>query len=223
MQTGRRLASATVVAAGHLADPGDLVVGNVPSATVFPHPEHVEPRNAVVYVGDITEARGICAMLEIVRRVPDVRLELIGSIAPALAERVRERAERDGTLGRITLTGRLPYEEAWARAAGALAGLSLLSPTPAYRAATPSKLWEYMAAGIPIVASDLPAQRELIEASGAGVIVDGPEAAAAVVARWSGDPHSAEEFGFRGRAHYETVVAGSDATSALRRAVLGSP
>ena len=54
-------------------------------------------------------------------------LTLIGAINPELKDTLEERAEMLGVGEQLILTGRLDHQEAWARASGALAGLSLLA------------------------------------------------------------------------------------------------
>lgn len=222
VQWGRRLASATIVAAPHLSSPGDQVVPNIPDEGFFPAPGIGEPRMTVVYVGDITESRGILEMLEIIKLVPDVELELIGPVTPRTERLIRDRAFADGTSERITITGRLPYDQAWDRAVGAIAGLSLLLPTPAYSESIPSKLWEYMAAGLPIIASDLPGQRSLIEESESGVVITSAADGAATIREWVAHPQRAVGFGVAGRTYYRSASVKARGTESLLTAVLGS-
>lgn len=219
---GRRLASATIVAAPHLARPGDVVVPNIPDEGVFPAVGTTERRMSVVYVGDVTKPRGLLQMLDVIRLVPEVTLELIGSVTPENEDLIHRKSLADGTSERIVVYGRLPYTEAWQQAAGAIAGLSLLTPTRAYREAIPSKLWEYMAAGLPIIASDLPAQRTLVEEAQAGVVVANATEAAAVVREWLDDPARAKEVGVTGREYYLDVESESNGSSLLVAAVTGS-
>ena len=219
---GRRFASTTIVAAPHLSRQGDLVVPNIPDERVFTMFAAAERRTSVVYVGDITESRGILEMLEIIKLVPDVDLELIGPVTPGIESLIWEQARADGTSERIAIVGRLPYDQAWERAAGAIAGLSLLLPTPAYRDSIPSKLWEYMAAGLPIIASDLPAQRSLIEKSESGVVITSAADGAATIREWVAHPQRAAEFGMAGRAYYRSAAVEAQGPRYLLTAVLGS-
>ena len=70
-----------------------------------------------------------------------------------------------------------------------------------YRLALPNKLFQYMAAGIPVVASDFPDVRRVVEGSGAGVVVDptDPRAVAAAIRRLIDDPSLARSMGAAGR------------------------
>ena len=80
-------------------------------------------------------------------------------------------------------------------------GLALFPDTPHYREKELTKFFEYMAAGLPIVCSDFPVWRELVEGNGVGYCVDpeDPAAAAAAIRRLRDDPAGARAMGERGR------------------------
>jgi hypothetical protein len=84
---------------------------------------------------------------------------VIGRVSDELRKRMADLA---GTGAGLEITGRLSHEVAWSRARGSIAGLSWLNPYPAYQQAVATKLWEYCAAGIPPVVSDLPGQRRFV-------------------------------------------------------------
>ena len=86
-------------------------------------------------------------------------------------------------------------------AASATVGVSIVQPASlSYRLALPNKLFQYMAAGIPVVASDFPDVRQVVEGSGAGVVVDpvDPRAVAAAIRRLIDDPTLARSMGSAG-------------------------
>jgi glycosyltransferase involved in cell wall biosynthesis len=75
----------------------------------------------------------------------------------------------------------------------AAVGIVLFQPEPNHVASQPNKIFEYMAAGVPVVASDFPLWRKLVVDTGAGLVVDprDPAAAAESIARIIDDPSSA--------------------------------
>lgn len=129
-----------------------------------------------VYVGDNRTSRGLREMIEAVAATVDDdqpwHLDLVGPIAPAdrawFDERITQPDARH-----ITWHGRLEPRRSWEIAIRADVGLCLLAQTPAFVDAMPSKIYEYLACGMPTIASPLPRVRQLLEANGAGIIVDG--------------------------------------------------
>jgi glycosyltransferase involved in cell wall biosynthesis len=185
-------ADLTVVADEHLppaAARDRLVVRNLPDAAMLPRPAEPDPNPRALYVGDLRASRGLFAMLDAVAAAPGWALDLVGPVAPADRARLDARLAGDPDLGaRVRLHGRLPPQQAWASAAGAWAGLLLLERTPAFEAAMPTKLYEYLACGLAVVTTDLPRPAGLVGAAGAGAVVTDGAAAGAVLRAWSADP-----------------------------------
>lgn len=128
-----------------------------PAATDWPPPEG----GAIVYVGDITIQRGALLAVEAAAAAgPASGLVMIGPCAVDLAREMSATAERLGV--KLTMTGRLPHREAMDAAAHARLALSPLEDIPNYRDSLPTKLLEYLALGVPVVASDLPGTRRAV-------------------------------------------------------------
>jgi glycosyltransferase involved in cell wall biosynthesis len=91
--------------------------------------------------------------------------------------------------------------DAWRLAAESHIGLATLLPKPNYVESYPTKLFEYMSIGLPVVASNFPLYREIVEAAGCGICVDpeSPEEIAAAIAAILEDPRMAAEMGTRGQ------------------------
>jgi glycosyltransferase involved in cell wall biosynthesis len=98
----------------------------------------------------------------------------------------------------LGVLGRPEVRAVFARAA---AGLVTLHPTPAYKDALPVKMFEYMSAGLPVIASDFPLWRSIINDAGCGLLVDplDPAAIAAAIDWVIEHPDGARAMGDRGR------------------------
>lgn len=154
---------------------------------------------AFIYAGAIAPGRGVAEMLAALARVPPpARLGLAGAFAsPAF------RGELSGRPGweRVDVYGFLGREELARKFSGSVAGLLLYGPAANNLQARPTKLFEYMAAGLPVIASDFPGLREIIEGNACGLLVDpgDPAAIAAAMREVLADPARAREMGRRGR------------------------
>lgn len=155
-----------------------------------------------IYVGGISEARGANEMLDAFlqfEREANVRLVLVG---PVRGDALHGRLNTLKTAGWLEHTGSLPRTEVATRLGGARIGLVLFHPEPNHLEAQPNKMFEYMSAGLPVIASHFPLWREIVESVGCGVVVDplDPTAIAKAVRQLLDNPEEAEKMGERGRA-----------------------
>ena len=127
-------------------------------------PARAQSRFTVGYAGHLYPWKGVDLVIEAVAALPEVHGLIIGGHPeePDLA-RVKALAAERHCAPRITFTGLLPPADVAARLQEADV---LVLPNPASAisslSTSPLKLFEYMAAGRPIVASDLPAIREIL-------------------------------------------------------------
>ncbi len=163
--------------------------------------EAPEREHAVCYVGEIMHVRGPLEMID-AAGIAKVRLLLGGTFS----ERgLREEAVGRGGWSWVEELGQLAKPDVARVFARSRAGLVVLHPVPNYLASRPTKLFEYMSAGLPVIASDFPLLRPYVEEVGCGVCVDplDPHAIAAAIHSVIDDPRAAEEMGARGRAAVE--------------------
>ncbi len=154
------------------------VVRNLPWAVADRPPGAAESDGParVVYVGRISRGRGLDAMLAVARRLgPTIRLELAGD---ADAD-VRVRLEAAVAAGEVTWHGFVTPDRAAALLTDARVGLCLLADEPNYRVSLPTKVVEYLAHGVPVVATPLPAVAALLAEGGGALVPFGDVEAAA--------------------------------------------
>ncbi len=125
-----------------------------------PPPQDPDGEVGVVYLGDVTEARGLLLAVEAVAAAGATRMTVMGRCKPAFRSQLVATAEREGL--DLVFHGFVDPDEALRISARALLGLSPLLDTPNYRASLPTKVLEYLAVGIPTVASDLPGTRRVV-------------------------------------------------------------
>ena len=186
-------AALTVVADEHLPPPANrchrrLVVRNLPDLSMLAssrrEADHGPPR--AVYVGDVRRSRGLETMVEAIAAAPPWVLDVIGPLARDDAGWLERRLRQGDVADRIRLHGRQPPERAWHTADGASVGLALLEDTPAYRAAIPTKVYEYLAAGMAVLATPLPRVHRFLADAGAGEVVLDAQGAARALRHWAG-------------------------------------
>lgn len=184
-----RGADLTVVADQHVP-PGEaarrLVVRNLPDLTLMPERGGaLDETPRALYVGDVRDSRGLFSMLRAIELAPDWELDVVGPVAARDRARLDEWTAASPAAGRVRLHGRMPPAAAWQLARGAWVGMSLLQSTPAFENAIPSKIYEYLACGMPVLTSPIKRAAELVEKAGAGAVAADGEEAGATLHAWS--------------------------------------
>ena len=155
----------------------------------------------VLFIGNATEGRGIEDLMAAMETLPDAHLVLLG--AADQESYVRPLARRHHLEARVHVTPRVPTEHVVAYAASATVGMAAIPPVSlSYRYSLPNKLFQCMQAGLPVVASDFPQVRQIVEETGAGITVDplDARAIAGAIRTYLDDPRRREADGTRGRA-----------------------
>ena len=185
-----RRADLTVVADQHVppaAAARRLVVRNLPDMTLLPERGALDGIPRALYVGDVRESRGLFTMLEAIEQAPEWQLDVVGPVAARDRERLDAWLASSPAAARVKMHGRMPPAAAWELARGAWVGMSLLHSTPAFESAIPSKIYEYLACGMPVLSSPIKRAAELVEKAGAGAIVADAAEAGAQLRAWSGE------------------------------------
>lgn len=155
----------------------------------------------VLFIGNATEGRGIEDLMVAMTKLPEAHLVLLG--AADQEGYVRPLASRHHLASRVHVTPRVPTEHVVAYAASATVGMAAIPPLSlSYRYSLPNKLFQCMQAGLPVVASDFPQVRQVVEEAGAGLTVNplDADAIAGAIRTYLDDPARRETDGARGRA-----------------------
>ena len=141
-------------------------------------------RRVVLYQGGFSRDRGIEQLLAAIPEVPNATLVLMGY--GYLEDEIRSRAADPAIRERVAVLPAVPPTELLDWVAGADVVAMPIQPTTLnHRLTTPNKLFEAMAAGVPVVASDLPGMAPIVGEVDCGVLVDptDPHAIAAACRR----------------------------------------
>ncbi|WP_352337697.1 glycosyltransferase family 4 protein [Psychrobacter sp. 16-MNA-CIBAN-0192] len=163
-----------------------------------------QKKNQVCYVGGIARIRGIHEIVQAMAFVqPETRLGLGGSFSEAETETI-VKAEKSWK--QVDELGWLDRNGVRILLNDSVAGLVTLYPVINYLDALPVKMFEYMAVGLPVIASDFPLWKQIIEGNKCGLCVDplDPQAIAKAIDYLVNNPEEAEQLGRNGqRAVYE--------------------
>jgi len=157
-----------------------VVVGNTPegvdvSGTCHQMPSDLAPwaaRPRVLFVGTLIGDRGVTtavqAMNLVIRAVPDAALIVVGD-GPERS-RIQAAVDRAGLPRHVALLGWRESQDLAAYYHHAHIGLLPFRDTPHIRVTLANKLFDYMAAGLPVIAVDVPPMRRVLGETGAGLL-----------------------------------------------------
>ena len=156
-----------------------VIVHNFPDLMMMPDrlPANPNERETVmVYVGGISRLRGAFEMVLALERLKTsldaslcVRLDLIGRFEPSsLAKEIKALPGYE----HVRFIGWIAPEIVYEHLREAFLGLVCLHPEPRYVVSLPVKLFEYMGVGLPIIASNFPLWKEIIDGNHCGLTVN---------------------------------------------------
>lgn len=198
------LITTTAITAGRFPKHKTYVVENMPLKSEFYDNEYLpykERPMSILYAGGITMQRGILQMLAAVSKLPtslNARFNLAGRFESASLQQTADSSEGWRF---VDYHGLLPREKLGKIFLNSRIGLVLFLPNKYHAISSPNKLFEYMAVGIPVLASDFPMWRDIIEKAQCGLLVDplDPQAIAQAIQYLLENPEKAELMGINGK------------------------
>ena len=154
-----------------------LSVKNYPVISYFKYERNNGKENSIhgkvfnlVYIGNISKERGLNETIQALAYIDTpLKLSFYGNCDPTDSEFNLNNLKGSE---KVQFVGWMEHKEVVAKLSNYDAGIVCLHPLPNYITALPIKLFEYMAAGLPVIASNFPILREIVEGNKCGICVD---------------------------------------------------
>ncbi|MCW5514643.1 glycosyltransferase family 4 protein [Muriicola sp. Z0-33] len=155
--------------------------------------------NHICYVGAISKVRGFPTIVDALEYAGNVELLLGGKFE---SEELRSLTTQSKGWSKVSELGFLSRKDVSQTLMKSVAGLVVLEPTINYLDSIPVKMFEYMAAGIPVIASDFEYWRSLIQDLDCAIFVDpkDPASIGKAINELVSDKERAKAMGSRGKA-----------------------
>jgi glycosyltransferase involved in cell wall biosynthesis len=157
-----------------------------------------EKKDEICYVGEFGETRGLIHMVQSMEYLNNTKLSLGGKFKESDLE---NNVKAQKGWNKVNELGYLNRDEIKNLLLLSKAGLVVLHPTPSYIVSLPVKMFEYMSAGLPVIASNFSYWKEIVEKYNCGVCVDplNPKEIATAITYIVEHPKEAEEMGQNGK------------------------
>lgn len=175
----------------------------VPGPNPFRQANHLDGRFVVLYAG----AHGLSNDLEIVLQSADLLRDqphiLFALVGDGKEKAALQAYAREHQLSNVAFFPPVPKTKMASVLAAADACLAILKPIELYKTTYPNKVFDYLAAGKPVVLAIDGEIRKVVDQAGAGVFAQpgDPQAVAQAVRTLASDPQAAQRMGAAGRAY----------------------
>lgn len=151
------------------ANPKVVLIQNFPLPDEFPQPNwSLKKANQFCYIGGLYASRGIKEVVLAMKEI-DAHLHIAGSFDDPI---LQAELEASSAWKKVTFYGQVDRTQIQEILQKSTVGIVTLHPTPSYKEAYPIKMFEYMAAGCAVLASDFPLYKLLLQEETCGRFVD---------------------------------------------------
>lgn len=157
-----------------------------------------DKKDEVCYVGGIAQIRGIKEIVKAMEFTKNIKLNLAGSFSEKAVEKEVKTYNGWQKVNELGFLGRENISELYKKSK---AGLVTLHPIINYLDALPVKMFEYMAAGLPVISSNITLWKEIVEGNNCGICINPlkPKEISEAIEYIISNPKEAEQMGQNGK------------------------
>lgn len=159
-----------------------------------------EPNPQIIYTGNVGHAQDLEACIRAMNKIeqPDTTFKIVGD--GDVREKLERLAAKEGLGEDVEFTGLVPREEIPGMLNNSMVGVAPLKKTEELEYAVPTKVYEYMATELPVVATGVGEIERILEESNGGIPIDNDsEALSDTLEELLDNPELRREFGESGR------------------------
>ncbi len=162
---------------------------------------------SIGYMGVVEVDRGSVTTINALKILKESGIEpIFECIGPSeqIHMNILKQLCKNYSLNKVKFYGQIPAHFGWPIISRCKIGLAVLNPLPNYLNSYPTKMFEYMAMGIPVIVSNFPLYKKIVESARCGICVNpqDPNELAAAIKYLIKNPTEAHEMGING---YEAV------------------
>lgn len=147
------------------------IISNYPRLELFKPDDLNSENGGIIYVGGLSRDRGIYQMIEVANKT-NVKLICVGNFTDELNKKEITNFLEENPSKNVVFAGHLSHSKVVEYINMSRLGLILHQPIPRYIHAVSIKLFEYMACGKPVVASNFPEIAKVVKEADCGILVD---------------------------------------------------
>ena len=147
------------------------IISNYPKLELFRSSDLNSENEGIIYVGGISRDRGIYQMIDVANKA-NVKLICVGNFTDELNKNEINNFLAENPTKNVVFTGHVSHLKVVGYINNSKASLCVLQPIPRYEKAVPIKVFEYMACGLPVVASNFSEIAKVVKEADCGILVD---------------------------------------------------
>lgn len=149
-----------------------VVILNMPSLAIMDISLDSVKKNEFFYIGWISIDRGIDILLQAIeilkKEIPDIFFHFIGQHDKKLSGLINSEKNNKN----LKFYGAIPLDEGLKYSKNCKAGLSILKPIDNHTRSYSTKIFEYMAVGLPVITSNFKLYKDVVEIENCGICVN---------------------------------------------------